>query len=108
MELHIVVAFGTLRSDGEHVGADVHADDQAPAADHLEQLGDVEAGAAAHIEHPVAGSGAERSADQLAPTQHVARRVELLQPLDEAPIELQLAHGATLRPSPAKGLLPAP
>ena len=77
------------------------ADDQAVAADHLEQLGDVEAGATTHVEHAVAGPGVERSADQLAPAQHIARRVELLQPLDETPIELQLAHGPTL-PAPAR------
>jgi hypothetical protein len=90
------VSCGTLRSHSEHVCAAIHAGDQAVAADHLEQLGDVETGAATHVKHAVAGPSAERSADQLAPAQHIARRVELLQPLDETPIELQLAHGPTL------------
>ena len=101
MELDVVVPFGTLRGHGEHVRADVHADDEALGPDRLEQLGDVEAGAAAHVEDAVAGSGAERSADQLAPAQHVARRVEPLQPLDEAPIELQLSSRRNLSPRAA-------
>ena len=96
LELDIVVSFGTLRRHGEHVRAAVHADEQAVAADHLEQLGHIEAGAAAHIEHTIAGPRAECGANQLAPPQHVARRVQLLQPLDETPIELQLAHDPTL------------
>jgi hypothetical protein len=36
MELDVVVPFGTLRSDGEHVRADINADDEAVASDHLE------------------------------------------------------------------------
>ena len=57
------------------------SDGRRRAADQLEQLGDVEVRAAADVEDVVAGSGAERGADQLAPAQHVARRVEPLQPL---------------------------
>ena len=63
--------------------------------DRLEQLGDVETRAAAHVKDAVAGSCAERSSHQLAPAQHVARRIQPLQPLDEAPIELQLTHFRT-------------
>ena len=104
MELDVVVPLRTLCGHREHVRADVHADDRAVGSDRLEQLGDVETRAAAHIEHAVAGSCAERSAHQLAPAQHVARRVEPLQPLDEAPIELQLAHGPTL-PARSRNLI---
>ena len=84
VELDVVVSFGTLRSHGEHVCAAVHADDQAVAADHLEQFGDVNRG---HNPRQARGRrpGVERSADQLAPAQHIARRVEPLQPLDETP-----------------------
>ena len=78
MELDIVVPPGTLGSHREHVCADVDAGDQAIAADHLEQFGDVEARAAAHVKHAVSSFGAQRSANQLAPTQNVSRRVELL------------------------------
>ena len=100
MERNVVVPFRTLRSHGEHVRAAVDAGDEAVAPDHLQQLGDVEARAAADVEYAVAGLSAERRADQLAPVQHIARRVELLQPLDESPIELQLTHkrDSTARP----------
>src|SRR5207237_9940939 len=59
------------------------------------QFGDVETRAAAHIKDAIAGSCAERSSHQPASAQHVASRIEPLQPLDEAPIELQLAHFST-------------
>jgi hypothetical protein len=101
MELDVAVPGGTLCGHREHVRADVHAGDRALAPDRLEQFGDVETRAAAHIKDAVAGSCAERSSHQLASAQHVARRIEPLQPLDEAPIELQLAHISTAtRPDP--------
>jgi hypothetical protein len=40
----------------------------------------------------VAGLCTERSSHQLAPAQHIARRIEPFQPLDEALIKLQLTH----------------
>jgi len=56
MELDIAVPGGTLCGYREHVRADVHACDRALAPDRLEQFGDVETRAAAHIKDAVAGS----------------------------------------------------
>jgi hypothetical protein len=64
------------------MSAGVHAGDRALAPDCLQQLGHVETGAAAHVKDAVAGACAERSPHQLAPTQHVARGIEPLQPLN--------------------------
>src|SRR6185312_10693903 len=98
IESGVVVPGGALGGHGEHVRADVHADDRALAPDRLEQFGDVETWAAAHVKDAVAGSCVERSSHQPASAPHVARRIEPLQLLDEALIELQLAHFATYRP----------
>jgi hypothetical protein len=95
MELDVAVPGGALCGHGEHIRAAIHADDRALVPDRLEQLGDVETRAAAHVKDAVAGSCAERSSHQPASAQHVASRIEPLQPLDEAPIELQLAHFST-------------
>jgi hypothetical protein len=96
MERDVAMPFGTLCGYGEHVRADVQTDDRALAPECLKELGDVEARAAAHVKDAVAGSCAERGSHQFASAQHIARRVKRLQPLDEAPIELQLTHVATL------------
>ncbi len=95
MELDVVVPLGALGGDREHVRAGVHAGDRALGPDRLEQLGDVEARAAAHIEHAVARLRIECGADELAAAQHVTRPIQLLQPLGELLIELDLAHGAS-------------
>ena len=92
MELDVAVPRGALCGHGEHIRAAIHADDRALVPDRLEQLGNVETRAAAHVKDAVAGSYAERSSHQLASAQHVARCVEPLQPIDETLIELQLAH----------------
>jgi hypothetical protein len=92
VEGDVVDPLGASCGHSEHVRAGVQADDRALAPDHLSQLGDVETRPAAHVKDPVAGSCAERSSHQLTPAQHVARGVEPLQPLDEAPVELQLTH----------------
>src|SRR5882724_5966592 len=94
MELDVAVPGGALRRHGEHIRAAVHADDRALVPDRLEQLGDVEARAAAHVKDAVAGSYVEGSSHRLASAQHVARRIQPLQPFDETLIELQLAHCA--------------
>jgi hypothetical protein len=95
MERDVVVSFGTLCGHGEHVLADVQADDRALGPDGLKQLDVVETRAAAHVKDSVTGSCAERSSYQFATAQHVARPIEPLQPLGEAPIKLQLTHSAT-------------
>jgi hypothetical protein len=96
MERDVAMPFGALCGYGEHVRADVQTHDRALRPDRLKELGDVEARAAAHVKDAVAGSCAERGSHQCASAQHVARRIKRLQPLDEAPIELQLTHVATL------------
>jgi hypothetical protein len=101
MELDVVVPIDTLCGHGEHVRADVHADDRTFPPDDLKELADVETRATAHIENAVPGSCAERIPHQLASAQHIARPIKPLQPLDEAPIELQLTHAATL-PIPSR------
>src|SRR5262245_1264378 len=96
MELDVVVPIDTFCCHGEHVRADVHADDRTFPPDYLKELADVETRAAAHVENAVPGSCAERIPHQLASAQHISRPVKPLQPLDEAPIELQLTHAETL------------
>jgi hypothetical protein len=81
------------------IRAGVQAGDRAHTPNRLSQLGDVETRPAAHVQDAVAGPCAQRSPHQLAPTQHIARRIEPLQPLDQAPIEFQLTHFRLTVPS---------
>ena len=54
VEGNVVMLLRPPRSDREHLRAAVHPDDRSCVAHLLEQLGDVEAGAAADVEYPLA------------------------------------------------------
>jgi hypothetical protein len=64
-------------------------------ADRIDQLGEVEAGTASHIQDPFAGLGRDRFTDQASAPKRVARPVEDLQPLRRLLIKRKLSHVAT-------------
>jgi hypothetical protein len=78
--------------DGEHLRAVVDPDDEAGVADLLEQLGDVEAGAAADVEDPLAGRGGQRLADEGAAAEDVPGPVDGLELLRQTLVEDEPAH----------------
>ena len=112
MERDVVVPLGAMRRHGEHRLAAVDADHRAVGSHVLEQLGDVEAGSAAHVQDAFALGDAEGVADQPPAAQHVARAIEHFEPSSSALVEFQLAHPliasreATLHGSQQATLLP--
>ncbi len=72
-----------------------------PSGSHgVEQLGHVEARAAAHVEDPLSGGRPEGFVDQAPPAAHVALLVRPLELLHDAVVELEAVHGAQPRARP--------
>jgi len=110
VELDVVGAIGAPPGQGQGLGAGVDAD-HPPGRPHLhQQLGHVEAGAAADVQDPLAGRAGDGLADQPPPAQHVAGAVQGLELAGQAVVEHQLGHGVlrlrTGAPAGAWSLLP--
>ena len=72
VERHIRLPLERFAATASIVGARVDADDGAVGTHLVEQLRDVEARPAAHVQDPLPRRGSERFADEPAPAQHVA------------------------------------
>ena len=94
-ERDVLLPLAASCRDGEHLRADVDADDRAFRPDLVEQLGHVEARPAAGVEDPLALPGIQRLEDDGASAADVSRPIQRFELLDEALVEGQLTHGLT-------------
>ena len=94
-QLDVRLSLAALGGHAEHRRARVDADHRPLGADVVEQLGRVEARAAADVEHPFAGLRRERLAHERAAAARVAAAVGDVEPLGGGLVELERAHAAT-------------
>jgi hypothetical protein len=92
VELGAAAALAAARGRREHRRALVDACHASLRTDRLEQLRRVESWTAADVDHAVAGRASECIAHELAAAQHVARAVHHLELIDDALVEVDLAH----------------
>src|ERR1700704_978832 len=96
---NIVVPIDPFRRHCQHCAGDVDASDRAIGADLVEQLLDIEAGAATHVEHVLPRLYRDGLPDKMPPAHHIAPVVEHFQLTGHTLVELEPRHASSVSTS---------